>query len=83
MFTSEREGKIDRRTGAAAAVVRTLYRSVVVKRESKSEALDLLDDLHPNPHPRGSDRKFKTQQTGRHNFVCVVGASWSMPNAVI
>lgn len=24
--------------------------SVVVKRESKSEAFDLLDDLHPNPH---------------------------------
>lgn len=32
--------------------MQTLYRSVVVKRESKSEALDLLDDLRPNPHLR-------------------------------
>lgn len=31
-------------------MVRTLHQSVVVKRESKSEALDLLDDLRPILH---------------------------------
>ena len=53
---------IDRWIGAACAVVRTLYRSVVVKRELSLKArLCLLVDLRSNPHlwsqTVGSDRK--------------------------
>ncbi|TWW81825.1 hypothetical protein D4764_01G0016400 [Takifugu flavidus] len=53
LFTSEgrMEREIDRRIGAASAVMQTLHRSVVVKRaEPKGEALDLLVDLRSYPH---------------------------------
>ncbi|TWW62751.1 hypothetical protein D4764_04G0013980 [Takifugu flavidus] len=43
--------EIDRRIGAASAVMRTLHRSVVGKRaEPKAEALDLSVDLRYYPH---------------------------------
>ena len=51
LFTSEgkMEREIDRRIGAAAAVMRLLYRSVMVKRvEPKGKALDLLDAWTPS-----------------------------------
>ncbi|TWW78139.1 R2 Retrovirus-related Pol polyprotein from type I retrotransposable element [Takifugu flavidus] len=53
LFTSEgrMEREIDRRIGAASAVMRTLHRSLVVKRaELKGEALDLPVDLRSYPH---------------------------------
>ena len=53
LFTSEgkMEREIDRRIGAAAAVMRLLYRSVMVKRvEPKGKALDLLANLCSYPH---------------------------------
>uniref|UniRef100_A0A674MBB2 Reverse transcriptase domain-containing protein n=1 Tax=Takifugu rubripes TaxID=31033 RepID=A0A674MBB2_TAKRU len=53
LFTSEgkMEREIDRRIGAASAVMWTLDRSVVVKRaEPKGEALDLPVDLRSYPH---------------------------------
>ena len=53
LFTSEgrMDREIDRRIGAASAVMRTLHRSVVVKRaEPKGEAFDLPVDLGSYPH---------------------------------
>ncbi|PWA23612.1 hypothetical protein CCH79_00006040 [Gambusia affinis] len=52
LFTNEgrRERETDRRIGAASAVKRALYHSVVVKTDSKSEALDLLVNLRSHPH---------------------------------
>ena len=55
LFMSEgrMEREIDRRIGAAAAVMLSVYWSVVVKSfeaESKGEALDLLVSLHSYPH---------------------------------
>ncbi|TWW53743.1 hypothetical protein D4764_0109230 [Takifugu flavidus] len=53
LFTSEgrMEREIDRRIGAASAVMRTLHRSVVVKRaELKGKALNLPVDLRSYPH---------------------------------
>lgn len=49
LFTSEGRGQpeIDRQIGSAATVMQTLYMSVVVKRECKSEALIIPVDLHP------------------------------------
>ncbi|KAI3354606.1 hypothetical protein L3Q82_019110 [Scortum barcoo] len=54
LFTSEgkMEREIDRRIGAASAVMRSVYRTVVVKKElsSKGEALDLPVNLRSHPH---------------------------------
>ena len=52
LFMSEgrRQREIDRRIGAAAAVMQSLYQSVVVKKESKGKALDLPVNLHSYPH---------------------------------
>ncbi|TWW73379.1 hypothetical protein D4764_15G0007730 [Takifugu flavidus] len=58
LFMSEgrMEQEIDRRIGAASAVMRTLHWSVVVKRDGEEiaepncEALDLLVDLRSYPH---------------------------------
>ncbi|KAI3370473.1 hypothetical protein L3Q82_025235 [Scortum barcoo] len=54
LFTSEgkMEREIDRRIGAASAVMRSVYRTVVVKKElsRKAEALDLPVNLRSHPH---------------------------------
>ncbi|KAI3371889.1 hypothetical protein L3Q82_006769 [Scortum barcoo] len=54
LFTSEgkMEREIDRRIGAASAVMRSVYRTVVVKKELslKAEALDLPVNLRSHPH---------------------------------
>ncbi|KAI3372177.1 hypothetical protein L3Q82_007031 [Scortum barcoo] len=55
LFTSEgkMEREIDRRIGAASAVMRSVYRTVVVKKElsRKAEALDLPVNLRFPPSP--------------------------------
>ncbi|KAI3368412.1 hypothetical protein L3Q82_025369 [Scortum barcoo] len=54
LFTSEgkMEREIDRRIGAASAVMRSVYRTVVVKKElsRKAKALDLPVNLRSHPH---------------------------------
>ena len=50
MSAGRMEQKIDRRIGAATAVVQTLYWSVVVKRELSRKALFLPLDLCSYPH---------------------------------
>ncbi|KAI3365818.1 hypothetical protein L3Q82_000807 [Scortum barcoo] len=54
LFTSEgkMEREIDRRIGAVSAVMCSVYRTVVVKKElsRKGAALDLLVNLHSHPH---------------------------------
>ena len=54
LFTRETkmEREADRRIGAASAVMRALYLTVVVKKEPEPEgkALNLPVSLHPNSH---------------------------------
>ncbi|KAK0136587.1 hypothetical protein N1851_027272 [Merluccius polli] len=53
LFTSEgmRECEIDRRMGAASAVMQALYRTAMLKRElSRGKALNLPVNLQSNPH---------------------------------
>ena len=52
MFTSEGrvERKINTQTGAASAVMQTLYPSVVLKGEPKGKVLYLKVYLYSNPH---------------------------------
>lgn len=69
MFTGEMtvEQEMDRWFGVELAVLRSLYWSIVVKREPYSEALDLLLHVRLNPHPWsravGNDRKKKVVNT--------------------
>ena len=75
LFTCERrmDCEIDRRIGAAAAVMQSLYRSVVVKRElSRKAKLSILPvSLRSCPHlwswTLGHDRKNKIQDTSDRN----------------
>ncbi len=50
MSEGKTEHEIGRRIGAASAVMRVLYRTVVVKRELSWKAFDLSVNLCSNPH---------------------------------
>ncbi|KAI3362911.1 hypothetical protein L3Q82_011507 [Scortum barcoo] len=75
------EREIDRRIGAASAVMRSVYRTVVVKKElsRKAKALDLPVNLRSHPHlwevfrqacvPPGGGPVGKTQDTLERLYV--------------
>ncbi|KAK3552087.1 hypothetical protein QTP70_034035 [Hemibagrus guttatus] len=70
LFTSEgrMDREIDRRIGAAAAVMRSVYRSVVVKKELSWKAkLSIYQSIYTPTLTYGHDRKGKIPNTSGRN----------------